>query len=84
VALGTVILYEPVSKQIDETIAAYRDGRLSKTKYLQAMRSTLEAVRSGHDTGQPKHLGRYQHASACYLMVLVGWCVGKQHMAYSL
>lgn len=58
--------YRKFSEMIDETIEAYRQGRLTEAEYLEHMKGALEAVRSGQDSGQPVQLGRYRHASAYY------------------
>ena len=58
--------YSRFSKMIEETIEAYRQGRLSEQGYLKRTREIMEAVRTGRAAGLPEKLGRYRHAPAYY------------------
>lgn len=56
--------YKRFSRLIDETIEAYRVGRLSELDYLQWMQQALEDMRAGRDEATPDRLRRYKHAPA--------------------
>lgn len=58
--------YRRFSKMIEDTIEAYRQGRLSDSEYLRRAREALQAVRSGRDAALPPELGPYRHAPAYY------------------
>jgi type I restriction enzyme R subunit len=58
--------YKKFSKLIDETIQAYREGRISELEYLKRVTETMQAVRSGRDASLPEKLHRYRDAPAYY------------------
>jgi type I restriction enzyme R subunit len=58
--------YERFSRLIDETIRAYREGRLSEAEYLRQTREILKTVQTGHDESIPHSLRRYRDAPAYY------------------
>jgi type I restriction enzyme R subunit len=58
--------YERFSHLIDETIRAYREGRLSEAEYLRQTREILKTVQTGHDESIPHSLRRYRDAPAYY------------------
>jgi type I restriction enzyme R subunit len=58
--------YARFSKLIDETIQAYREGRISEAEYLQRTTEIMQAVQSGKDASTPEKLRRYRDASAYY------------------
>ena len=56
--------YRRFSKLIDETIEAYRQGRLDELQFLEQATEALQAMRQGKDETTPDKLRRYKHASA--------------------
>lgn len=58
--------YERFSKMIAETIAAYREGRISEAEYLENVTEALHAVQQGHDETLPDALYDYPDAQAYY------------------
>jgi type I restriction enzyme, R subunit len=59
-------LYRRFADLIEETIRAYRQGRIDELTYLQQAQEALEALRNGQRSGQPAQLLRYRHAGAYY------------------
>lgn len=60
------VLYRRFSELVEETIRAYREGRLSELDYLAQSRQHLEALRQGRTADQPGRLARYEHAPAYF------------------
>ena len=58
--------YKKFSKLIDETIEAYRQGRISEIEYLKRVNEAKEQMRQGHGDDRPAKLKRYKHAPAYY------------------
>jgi type I restriction enzyme R subunit len=58
--------YKRFSKMIDETIEAYKQGRLSELQYLEKVSEAMESVRTRRDDATPEELRRYKHAAAYY------------------
>jgi len=59
--------YKRFSVMIDETIQAYKEGRIDELQYLQTVKEAVETVRSGRDEASlPPELRRYKHASAYF------------------
>jgi type I restriction enzyme R subunit len=58
--------YERLSKLIDETIRAYREGRIDEVEYLEQVNKILKTVQSGHDDTVPHKLHAYRDAAAYY------------------
>jgi len=58
--------YARFSKLIDETIQAYREGRISEAEYLRRTTEIMQAVQSRKDASTPEKLRRYRDASAYY------------------
>jgi type I restriction enzyme R subunit len=58
--------YEKFSRLIEETIEAYRQGRISEAEYLKRANETLHAVQTGRDADVPQKLYRYRDAPAYY------------------
>lgn len=56
--------YKTFSKLIDETIEAYRQGRLDELEYLQTVSQAMNDMRQGQDEATPDILRRYKHAPA--------------------
>ncbi|KPV54132.1 hypothetical protein SE17_05600 [Kouleothrix aurantiaca] len=58
--------YRRFSELIEETINAYRQGRIDQVEYMRRAQEALDQMRAGEHRGQPPQLARYQHASAYY------------------
>ena len=58
--------YRRFSRMIQETIEAYRAGRLTELEYLQKVQDALHDLQTGHDSLTPAKLGSYKHAPAYY------------------
>ncbi|MBE7474681.1 MAG: restriction endonuclease subunit R [Anaerolineae bacterium] len=58
--------YKKFSRMIDETIEAYKAGRLSELEYLKQMEQTRDEMRTGQDETTPQKLRRYKHAPAYF------------------
>ena len=58
--------YEKFSRLIEDTIEAYRQGRLNEAEYLQKADEILKEVQAGQDTDTPQHLYQYRDAPAYY------------------
>ena len=58
--------YRRFSELIEETITAYRQGRIDQVEYMRRAQDALGQMRAGDHRGQPPQLARYQHASAYY------------------
>ena len=74
--------YTRFSRLIDETIRAYREGRLNEAEYLQRVTKIMHTVRSGKDASIPEKLHRYEDAPAYYGVIhdqLVQYNVGGVH-----
>jgi type I restriction enzyme R subunit len=58
--------YKRFSKMIDETIKAYKDGRISELQYLEKVTEALNNVRDREDDVTPTELRHSKHAPAYY------------------
>ncbi|MCG3208349.1 MAG: hypothetical protein FOGNACKC_01952 [Anaerolineae bacterium] len=58
--------YKKFSRLIDETIEAYRVGRLTEAQYLEQVTAAMAQMRQGHSADRPARLNRYKHAPAYY------------------
>lgn len=58
--------YKKLSRLIEETIEAYRRGRIDELEYLKKMTEAREALVTGRQNERPERLGHYQHAGAYY------------------
>ncbi len=58
--------YKKFSRLIDETIEAYKAGRLSELEYLKQMQTTVADMRTGQDETTLVQLRRYKHAPAYF------------------
>lgn len=58
--------YKRFAKMVDETIEAYKQGRLSDLQYLETVSGVMETVRTGRDTATPAELRRHKHAAAYF------------------
>src|SRR5690606_8791326 len=54
------------SELIEETILAYRQGRIEQLEYLHQAMEAFDQFLTGHNAGLPRKLSRYQHAPAYY------------------
>jgi type I restriction enzyme R subunit len=61
--------YRKFSELVEETIQAYRQGRLDELETLRLAEAHLEALRRGRDAGAPPQLLRYRDAPAYYGVV---------------
>jgi type I restriction enzyme, R subunit len=58
--------YRRFADMIEDTILAYKEGRLSELDYLNLAAQALDELRSGQGSGLPSQLSRYFHAPAYY------------------
>ena len=58
--------YAKFSRLIEETIEAYRQGRISEAEYLKKATKILRDVQGGRDADMPEKLHRFRDASAYY------------------
>jgi type I restriction enzyme R subunit len=62
--------YEKFSRLIEETIAAYRQGRISEAEYFKRTGEILHTVQTGRDADTPGRLLQYRDAPAFYRAML--------------
>jgi len=58
--------YQKFSRLIEETIAAYRQGRIDEAEYLKQAREMQEDFQRGYDDGVPEALRSHRDAPAYY------------------
>jgi type I restriction enzyme R subunit len=58
--------YKRFSKMIDETIEAYKEGRISELQYLEKVTEVMDKVRNREDDVTPPELRHSKHAAAYY------------------
>ncbi len=58
--------YRRFSELIEETIEAYRQGRIDQVEYLNQAEGHMSQMRQGYDAQQPSQLAHYRDASAYY------------------
>ncbi|GAB4208409.1 MAG: HsdR family type I site-specific deoxyribonuclease [Roseiflexaceae bacterium] len=58
--------YRRFSELVEETILAYRQGRIDQLEYLNRAQRYLDQIRSGGRAALPEQLARYRHAPAYY------------------
>jgi len=58
--------YRRFSQMIEETIKAYKEGRLTEVEYYQNMQQGLGEMRSGKTADLPSQLHRFQDAPAYF------------------
>ncbi|MBK9123486.1 MAG: type I restriction endonuclease subunit R [Chloroflexi bacterium] len=58
--------YRRFAELVEETIRAYKEGRLSELGYLDEAGKLLHQMQKGHDSAVPAILGGYKHASAYF------------------
>ena len=61
--------YRKFSRMIEDTIEAYRAGRISESEYLELTTDVLEQVRTGRDSSLPIRLRSYRDATAYFGVV---------------
>ena len=61
--------YRKFSELVEETIQAYRQGRIDQLEYLRLAEGGLAQIRSGRDSGLPPQLLPYRDAPAYYGIV---------------
>jgi type I restriction enzyme R subunit len=59
-------LYRSFAELVEETIQAYRQGRLDQLEYLRRAQQALDQLRAGNRGGAPAQLMRYRDAGAYY------------------
>ncbi len=59
-------LYRRFSELVEDTIAAYRQGRIDQLEYLRRAQRQLDELRAGVRSGAPSKLTAYPQASAFY------------------
>jgi len=59
-------LYRKFSQMIEETLQAYRDGRINEAEKLQQASDIMAQMREGKDTSLPPRLFKYRDASAYF------------------
>jgi type I restriction enzyme R subunit len=59
-------LYRGFAELVEETIQAYRQGRIDQLEYLRRAQQALDALRAGNQGGAPAQLTRYRDAGAYY------------------
>jgi type I restriction enzyme R subunit len=78
------VFYRRFSELVEETIQAYRQGRIDQLEYLSRAQSQLEQLRAGQRRGEPTQLQRYRHAAAYYGILherLVGYALSDEQLA---
>ena len=58
--------YRRFAELVEESILAYRQGRLDQLEYLNQAQTHLDALRAGRDSSIPTTLARYRDAPAYY------------------
>ncbi len=61
--------YKRFSKMIDETIQAYKEGRINELQYLEKVTEAMNRVRNREDDVTPPRLRRTKHAAAYYGLI---------------
>lgn len=59
-------LYRSFAELVEETIQAYRQGRIDQLEYLRRAQQALDQLRTGNRGGAPAQLARYRDAGAYY------------------
>jgi type I restriction enzyme R subunit len=76
--------YRKFSQLIDDTIEAYRQGRIDELEYLTQIEDAREQVETGHDRSLPAKLHRCRDAPAYYGAirdVLAGYSLDDEWVA---
>lgn len=58
--------YKQFSKMIDETIQAYKEGRINELQYLEKVTEAMHGVRNREDDLTPPELRHHKHAPAYF------------------
>jgi type I restriction enzyme, R subunit len=61
--------YKRFSKMIEETIEAWKEGRISDLQYLETVEGAMNGVRSREDGTTPPELRHTKHAAAYYGLI---------------
>lgn len=61
--------YKRFSKMIEETIEAWKEGRISDLQYLERVESAMDGVRSREDGVTPPELRHTKHAAAYFGLI---------------
>ncbi len=61
--------YKRFSKMIEETIEAWKEGRISDLQYLETVEGAMNSVRSREDGGIPPELRHSKHAAAYFGLI---------------
>jgi type I restriction enzyme R subunit len=61
--------YKRFSKMIEETIEAWKEGRISDLQYLETVENAMNSVRSREDNATPPELRRAKHAAAYFGLI---------------
>ncbi|MBV6391227.1 MAG: hypothetical protein KPEEDBHJ_00435 [Anaerolineales bacterium] len=61
--------YKRFSKMIEETIEAWKEGRISDLQYLEAVEGAMNNVRNREDEGIPSELRHTKHAAAYFGLI---------------
>src|SRR6185503_1423815 len=61
--------YKRFSMMIDETIEAYKEGRISELQYLETVNEAMNRVRNREDDITPSELRRTKHAAAYFGLI---------------
>jgi len=76
--------YRRFSELVEESIQAFRQGRIDQLEYLTRARAQLDELRAGQHGGAPERLARYQHAPAYYGVLrdsMAGYHVSDERIA---
>jgi type I restriction enzyme, R subunit len=60
------VFYRKFAELVEETILAYKQGRLDELEYFKVSDDLMQQMRSGRDNSRPEQLARYLHAPAYY------------------
>jgi hypothetical protein len=78
------VFYRRFAELVEETIHAYRQGRLDQLEYLHLARGRLEQMRSGRASDLPAQLAPYRHAPAYFGVLrepLAGYGLDEERIA---
>lgn len=80
------VTYQRFSDLINETIEAYKAGRLSEVEYLKQVSDILEQIQEGKARNVPERLQRYRHAQVYFsvLQNILEATIGKRPEAVSV
>jgi len=76
--------YRRFSELVEESIRAFRQGRIDQLEYLNRARQHLDELRAGAHGGAPERLAGYRHAPAYYGVLrepMAAYHVGDERIA---